>query len=145
MLLSNRKSFIFLYLCLFAAVALTGSVAQNLTAQGPADTSQNTSNNATNKDVEETSPNPSQPSPAHADRQSDPSLQLGVGDLIELTVYDVPELTTKTRISSTGDIYCALIGPTHVAGLTIEEASSLIEKRLSAFLKDPYVSLFVTE
>jgi len=145
MLLSNRKSFIFLYLCLFAAVALTGSVAQNLTAQGPADTSQNTSNNATNKDVEETSPNPSQPSPAHADRQSDPSLQLGVGDLIELTVYDVPELTTKTRISSTGDIYCALIGPTHVAGLTIEEAARLIEERLSAFLKDPYVSLFVTE
>ena len=62
-----------------------------------------------------------------------------------MTVYDVPELTTKTRISSTGDIYCALIGPTHVAGLTTEEAAQLIQKRLSAFLKAPYVSLFVTE
>ncbi|MGD1098704.1 MAG: polysaccharide biosynthesis/export family protein [Bryobacteraceae bacterium] len=72
-------------------------------------------------------------------------MQLGVGDLIEMTVYDVPELTTKTRISSHGDIYCALIGPTHVAGLTTEEAAGLIEKRLSAFLKNPYVSLFVTE
>jgi len=88
---------------------------------------------------------PSQSSPTPADRQSNPSLQLGVGDLIELTVYDVPDLTTKTRISSTGDIYCPLIGPTHVAGLTIEEAARLIEGRLSAFLKDPYVSIFVTE
>ena len=78
-------------------------------------------------------------------RANDPSLQLGVGDLIELTVYDVPELTTKTRISSTGDIYCALIGPTHVASLTAEEAAQLIQKRLSVFLKDPYVSLFVIE
>jgi polysaccharide export outer membrane protein len=116
-----------------------------LSAQGQSEASQNTTNNGSNKDVQETTPIPRQSSPPHADRQSDPSLQLGVGDLIELTVYDVPELTTKTRISSTGDIYCALIGPTHVAGLTIEEAARLIEERLSAFLKDPYVSLFVTE
>jgi polysaccharide export outer membrane protein len=72
-------------------------------------------------------------------------LQLGVGDLVELTVYDVPELTSKTRISSNGDIYCALIGPTHVAGLTTEEAAGVIQKRLTAYLKDPYVSLFVAE
>jgi polysaccharide biosynthesis/export protein len=73
------------------------------------------------------------------------SLKLGVGDLVEMTVYDVPELTIKTRISSSGDIYSALIGPTHVAGLTAEEAAALIQTRLSAYLKDPYVSLFVTE
>lgn len=73
------------------------------------------------------------------------SLQLGVGDLVEMTVYDVPDLTSKTRISSTGDLYCPLIGPTHVAGLTTEEAAQLVQKRLSAYLKDPYVSLFVTE
>ncbi len=78
-------------------------------------------------------------------RDKAPSLRLGVGDLVEMTVYDVPDLTGKTRISSTGDLYCALIGPTHVAGLTTEEAAKLIQERLSAFLKDPYVSLFVTE
>jgi polysaccharide export outer membrane protein len=78
-------------------------------------------------------------------RDKPSSLRLGVGDLVELTVYDVPELTSKTRISSTGDLYCALIGPTHVAGLTTEEAAQLLQERLSAFLKDPYVSLFVTE
>lgn len=75
----------------------------------------------------------------------DSGIQLGVGDLIELTVYDVPDLTTKTRISSAGDVYCPLIGPTHVAGMNTEEAAKLIEGRLSVYLKDPYVSLFVTE
>ena len=78
-------------------------------------------------------------------RDKPASLRLGVGDLVELTVYDVPDLTGKTRVSSNGDLYCALIGPTHVAGLTTEEAAHLIQERLSTFLKDPYVSLFVTE
>jgi polysaccharide export outer membrane protein len=94
-------------------------------------------NESINKDAQ------SAPLPSHA--PSNPSLELGVGDLVELTVYDVPELTTKTRISSTGDINCPLIGATHVAGLTAETAERLIEKRLSTYLKDPYVSLFVTE
>jgi polysaccharide export outer membrane protein len=73
------------------------------------------------------------------------SLQLGVGDLLEMSVYGVPELATKTRISSNGDMYCPLIGYTHVAGLTAEEAQKLIETRLAGFLKNPHVSLFVTE
>ncbi len=147
MSLFNRKSFIFLYLSMFLAVALTGSLVPNLSAQDPGTASQSDRNNDSNnnKDRQESSPIPSQSNVAPENRQNNTSLQLGVGDLIELTVYDVPELTTKTRISSTGDIYCALIGPTHVAGLTTEEAARLIESRLATFLKDPYVSLFVTE
>ncbi len=31
-------------------------------------------------------------------------LELGVGDLVEMTVYNVPELSTKTRVSSNGDM-----------------------------------------
>src|SRR5271163_4890527 len=48
------------------------------------------------------------------------SLKLGTGDLVEMTVYNVPELTTKTRISSNGDMYCPLVGYMHVAGLSAE-------------------------
>ena len=73
------------------------------------------------------------------------SLQLGVGDLVEMSVYGVPELATKTRIASNGDMYCPLIGYTHVAGLTAEEAQKLIETRLADFVKSPHVSVFVTE
>src|SRR5215472_4076746 len=39
-------------------------------------------------------------------------LQLGVGDLVELSVYNVPELSSKTRVSSSGDLYCPLVGYT---------------------------------
>jgi polysaccharide export outer membrane protein len=122
------------------ALALLGGLASSAIAQAPSASGQNNSNNDAGKIEAHTSPVDPQ-SPTTSDR----SLQLGEGDLIELTVYDVPELTTKTRISSAGDINCPLIGPTHVAGLSTEEAARSIEKRLSAFLKDPYVSLFVAE
>ncbi len=123
---------------------MLGCLAVGMAAQERPDSGE--SKTSSNNDVRPKSD--AQPTPGgdqSNSRESNRSLQLGVGDLVELTVYDVPDLTAKTRISSTGDIYCALIGPTHVAGLTIEEATQLIEKRLSAFLKDPYVSLFVVE
>lgn len=137
----RRKSFKTLVSWLLSATALLCFLAVNMAAQEqPASTPHNDDGDKEKSEVQ-SAPDISQSSP----RERGHSLQLGVGDLIEMTVYDVPELTTKTRISSTGDIYCALIGPTHVAGLTTEEAAQLIQKRLSAFLKDPYVSLFVTE
>ncbi len=75
------------------------------------------------------------------------SLRLGAGDLIEIGVYNVPELTTKTRVSSKGEIYLPLIDYVRVAGLTAEEAEGLIQKRLSdgGFVKNPHVSLFVNQ
>lgn len=142
MLFPRRKPFKILCMPLPLAAALLCSSALNVTAQEqPASNQQGNDGDQEKKAEAPSAPDASQSSP----RERDPSLQLGVGDLIEMTVYDVPELTSKTRVSSNGDIYCALIGPTHVAGLTTEEAAKLIEKRLSAFLKDPYVSLFVTE
>ncbi len=75
------------------------------------------------------------------------ALRLGVGDLVELSVYNVQELSTKTRVGSNGDIYLPLIDYVHVGGLTLEEAQTLIEKRYTdgGFLKDPHVTLFVDE
>ena len=77
----------------------------------------------------------------------DTSLRLGPGDLVELNVYNVPELSSKTRVSSNGDVYLPLINYVHLSGLTLEEAQGLIEKRYSdgGFLKDPHVSLFIDE
>jgi len=123
------------------STALLCLLAVNMTAQEQPVSTPRSNDSDQGKSEAQSAPDFAQSGP----RERDHSLQLGIGDLIEMTVYDVPELTTKTRISSTGDIYCALIGPTHVAGLTTEEAAQLIQKRLSAFLKAPYVSLFVTE
>jgi len=74
-------------------------------------------------------------------------IALGPGDRIEVNVYNVPELTTKARVSKSGDVYLPLIDYVHVEGLTQEEAQALIEKRLSdgGFVRSPHVTIFVDE
>jgi len=74
-------------------------------------------------------------------------MKLGPGDLFEVTVYNVPELSSKVRVSNSGDVYLPLIDYVHVDGLTQEEAQTLIEKRLSdgGFVRNPHVTIFIDE
>ena len=74
-------------------------------------------------------------------------VMLGVGDLIEISVFNVPELKARARVSNAGDVYLPLIDYVHVEGLTQEEAQSVIEKRLSdgGFVRNPHVTIFVDE
>src|SRR5579863_4654610 len=74
-------------------------------------------------------------------------VKLGPEDLIEVSVYNVPELASKVRVSNSGDIYLPLIDYVHVDGLTQEEAQTLIQKRLEdgGFVRSPHVSIFVDE
>src|SRR5208282_5097640 len=92
------------------------------------------------------------PPPANADQTTasarllaNSSVKLGIGDLIEITVFGVPDLSTKTRVSGSGDVYLPLIDYVHVADLTADEAQELIEKRLEAggFVRGPHVTIFV--
>jgi polysaccharide export outer membrane protein len=87
------------------------------------------------------------PEPAKDSPDQSALIKLGPGDLIEVSVYNVPELATKARISSSGDVYLPLIDYVHVDGLTQEEAQTLIEKRLSdgGFVRSPHVTIFVDE
>jgi polysaccharide export outer membrane protein len=75
------------------------------------------------------------------------NLKLGVGDLIEISVFGVPDLSTKARISGSGDVYLPLIDYVHIASLTTDEAQELIQKRLEdgGFVRGPHVSIFVNE
>ncbi|MFZ0416775.1 MAG: polysaccharide biosynthesis/export family protein [Candidatus Sulfotelmatobacter sp.] len=75
------------------------------------------------------------------------ALRLGPGDLIEVGVYNVPELTTKARIGNSGDVYLPLIDYVHVSDLTVEEAQALIEKRLQdgGFVRGAHVTIFLDE
>lgn len=74
-------------------------------------------------------------------------LKFGPGDLLEVSVYNVPELSTKARVSNSGEVYLPLIDYVHVAGLTQEEAQAVIEKRLEdgGFVRNPHVTIFVDE
>jgi polysaccharide export outer membrane protein len=86
-------------------------------------------------------------STAESDEAQPSAVQLGAGDLVEVTVYSVPELATKARVSNDGDLYLPLIDYVHVAGLSLQEAQKLIEKRLDdgGFVRNPHVTIFVNE
>ena len=75
------------------------------------------------------------------------NVKLGPGDLIEIAVFGVPDLSTKTRVSGSGDVYLPLIDYVHVADLTTDEAQVMIQKRLEdgGFVRGPHVSIFVDE
>lgn len=77
----------------------------------------------------------------------DAALKLGAGDQVEVSVYGVPELTTKTRVSAKGELSLPLINEVPVEGLTPNEAEHKIEALLvnGNFLKAPHVSVSVTE
>jgi len=88
--------------------------------------------------------------PSHgqsANRAVDARLHIGPGDLLELAVFDVPELAQVVRVSDTGSASLMLLGSLHLDGLTAGEAQALIEYRLRQgnFILDPHVSLIIRE
>ena len=75
------------------------------------------------------------------------ALQIAAGDLLDLSVFDTPELSTKLRVDEHGNVSLPLAGVLPVAGMTAEQAGLAIEARLrqTEILKDPHVSVTVLE
>jgi polysaccharide export outer membrane protein len=72
---------------------------------------------------------------------------IGAGDLVEMSVFDTPELSGKLRVDNHGDVILPLIGSLHVAGLNAKEMQDLIRQKFldGRFVQDPQVTVFVTE
>jgi polysaccharide export outer membrane protein len=72
---------------------------------------------------------------------------IGAGDLVEMSVFDTPELGGKLRVSNSGDVILPLVGSLHVAGLSATEMQNLIRQKFieGGFVKDPQVTVFVAE
>lgn len=75
------------------------------------------------------------------------TLRIGIGDLVEVRVFDTPELSTKIRVSASGSIDLPAAGSTRIVGMTPQQASDAIEKHLrdAQIMKDPHVTVFVTD
>ena len=78
---------------------------------------------------------------------SDPDLVIAAGDLLDISVYDVPESARTVRVGKSGDVLVPLIGRVSLAGLTVEQAERAIAKQLVAgqFYNDPQVIVFEKE
>jgi polysaccharide biosynthesis/export protein len=74
-------------------------------------------------------------------------IRIGPGDLIEMTVFDVPELTQQIRVSDQGIAVTALLGPLHLGGMSPAEAQIVIDNRLrdGNYLLDPHTSIMIKE
>jgi polysaccharide export outer membrane protein len=77
---------------------------------------------------------------------SQASHMLVPNELIEIKVFQEPDLDTNVRIPEDGRIVFPLIGEVALSGKTVQEATRLIRDRLQArFLVNPQVSMTVTE
>ncbi|MGD0929526.1 MAG: polysaccharide biosynthesis/export family protein [Candidatus Korobacteraceae bacterium] len=75
------------------------------------------------------------------------ALLLDVGDLLDVRVFDTPELSEKLRVDDRGEIVLPVGGVVSVKGLTAEQAQTAIEQRFrrNHILHDPHVEVFVLE
>lgn len=72
--------------------------------------------------------------------------RLGPNDVINVSVYQLEELTRSVRVNSKGMISLPLLGAIRAAGKTVPELEAEITKLLADdFLQDPQVTLFVAE
>jgi polysaccharide export outer membrane protein len=80
------------------------------------------------------------PGPPHA-------LRIYSGDLLDVGVFDTPELSAKLRVDESGQITIPVAGPMQVTGMTAEEAGTAIEAKLRGadLMKDPHVAVFIIE
>ena len=76
-----------------------------------------------------------------------PPVRIAAGDLLDVTVFDTPELSQKTRVDNGGDIELIVGGKVHIAGLTTFEVDQAIEARLrdAKILRNPHVTVNVVE
>lgn len=71
---------------------------------------------------------------------------VGERDVLRITVYDNPDLTTVARVSGEGTILFPLIGEVKVSGLTIPQIAKKIADLLSdGYIVNPQVIVFIEE
>jgi polysaccharide export outer membrane protein len=72
--------------------------------------------------------------------------RIGAEDLLEISVFEAPELDRTVRVSANGQISLPLLGSSEAAGLTSRELEVVIQELLRrSYMKDPHVSVFVKD
>lgn len=79
--------------------------------------------------------------------ESSPELLIGPGDLVEVSLFGVPDFKTDVRVSSEGDVSLPMLGSVPVAGLSVEKAAKLVETKLTEkrLYNNPHITVFEKE
>ena len=72
---------------------------------------------------------------------------LGTGDMLRITVYGNPDMTTETRVTAAGTISLPLVGEVKVGSISVPEAEHSIAKLLEdgKFIKRPQVNIVILQ
>lgn len=71
---------------------------------------------------------------------------IGPEDVLDIDVFNVPELTKTVRVANDGTISLALLGHVQAAGCTTEQLRKELERRWGqSYLENPQVTVFVRE
>jgi polysaccharide export outer membrane protein len=70
--------------------------------------------------------------------------RIGAQDLLEINVFEAPELNRSLRVSAGGAISMPLLGEVQAAGLTAREFEGVLQSRLGEFMNNPHVGVFVS-
>lgn len=72
--------------------------------------------------------------------------RIGPSDLLEVSVFQVPELSRTVRVNTRGAVTLPLIGQVQAGGLTGQQLEAQIAAKLQEkYLQDPQVSVFIKE
>ncbi len=72
--------------------------------------------------------------------------RIGIGDLLEIEVYDEQDLTKEVRVLTDGSISMPLLGTIAAAGQTVTELQTRVRDLLGEkYLVNPQVTVFVKE
>jgi polysaccharide export outer membrane protein len=76
-----------------------------------------------------------------------PLIQIGAGDLLNVIVFETPELSTSVRVNQDGVANLPVLGAVELAGLNANDASRVLERAYKShgLLLDPHVSVFIAE
>lgn len=76
----------------------------------------------------------------------DPGYRIGPDDLLEISVFEAPELNRTIRVSSVGEFSLPPLGEVRAEGLSPRELEVVLQELLRrSFLNDPHVGVFVRE
>ena len=76
----------------------------------------------------------------------DSAYKIGTFDVLDISVFEVPELTKTVQVADTGTINLPLVGEVQVARKTAQEVERDLTARLGAnYLQHPQVTVYVKE
>jgi polysaccharide biosynthesis/export protein len=140
---ANVMSYVKQMLLIMGFLFVTGAVrSQDLPAGEQPSSFQRETTREFNQPLEESRKTRSFTLPEPTEDES----RIGPDDLLQITVFEAPEMNRTLRVDANGEISLLLLGPVRAGGLTPRQLELVLQELLRrTYMKDPHVGVFVQE